>query len=144
MSYYLLCYSEDDYAAGSDSESAESATKIAIPDKDKNEKGDVDCEESEEEEHRERKKRRRAYPEIWKKSIRKHNIVSGKSYVNVKGKVIPTKEFADGFQCNCPKKCHENITDEERKLCFETFYSSKSWECQTAFLCSLVKCTKVK
>ena len=49
-----------------------------------------------------------------------------------------------GEDCNCKLKCFSNISNEERKVIFENFYSLPSKDVQDAYLYGLIKQKIVK
>ena len=87
-------------------------------------------------------KRKRRAPENWKKNIRKKKRNSGEQYVTARGETKAAKTFTD-FSCFCPLKCSETEPVESRKKCFDTFYSSGSWEIQTMYIAGHVKSQEV-
>ena len=72
------------------------------------------------------------------KNIRKMKRNKGEQYTSVTGKVKPEKIFKD-FECFCPLRCSENVSLENRKKCFDLFYSSGSWQTQTVYISGHVK-----
>ncbi|KAF9418473.1 hypothetical protein HW555_004761 [Spodoptera exigua] len=74
---------------------------------------------------------------------RKKRKYTNLSYVNSKKKIVSPKEFID-YECNCLKKCHENISVEKRLAQFKKFYSLGSYNAQNMFLTALINEQPVK
>lgn len=67
------------------------------------------------------KKKRTRNPENWKKEKRKRAILSGQAYVNTKGELVGPR--AIGPDCNCKNKCFMAVSDENRNMIFNGYYS---------------------
>ena len=106
--------------------------------------GKVVMEEGTEARHPEEKsprKARKRKPELWIRNVRKAKVNSGKAYQQVRkdGKVDQAKSKEIGEPCKCKKKCHENLTNEERSRIFETYWEMGDREVQRGFLVKWVK-----
>lgn len=66
----------------------------------------------------------------------------GEKYINVKGNVVPAKNFQN-INCMCLKQCSTKITEEERKKQFDKFNKIGDFGKQNAYLCGLVHQTPV-
>lgn len=78
------------------------------------------------ENNRSQNKKRRRNPKQWKQNIRKFKRQHGEEYVNVKGHTV-SKRIVEKKMCrsikNCPYKCSQTITKEERELIQKSFWS---------------------
>jgi hypothetical protein len=88
------------------------------------------------------KKRKRSDPSLWRKSLAKSKRNNGQEYSSRSGKTIPAVQFKD-FDCQCPLKCSEKLSDDEKQNMF-TLYWQSSREAKLAFLCGHVKQNPVK
>lgn len=78
-----------------------------------------------------------------RKKLRNERRDAGEEYINIKGKVVPSKMFI-ARDCTCQLKCKDNVPDEIQKKIHERFYGLKSWDAQTAWLGSTVKIVVLK
>ena len=68
-----------------------------------------------------RKRQRR--PHMWKKTVSKVKRQSGQQYFTARGKVMPERSHEKRSSCNsCRFKCHEKISDSNRRLLHENFW----------------------
>ncbi|XP_065650868.1 uncharacterized protein LOC136079064 [Hydra vulgaris] len=69
-------------------------------------------------------RKRKADTSNWKQNIRKMQRQSGKAYKNSKGKQVPERSIATLTSCrNCKFKCSTNITEIERQVIFDNFWT---------------------
>jgi len=74
--------------------------------------------------------------------LRKEARNSGQGYSTVKGKYIAEKIFK--FQhCNCRYNC-KDLTAEERRSIFDSFWGTQNWQSQENIISNLVKITSPK
>lgn len=64
-------------------------------------------------------------------------------YVNSRKQRIDPKPFLD-YNCNCPKKCQEKISRENRLSEFQKFYALGTYAAQNMFIAACVKETPIK
>ncbi|KAK0183179.1 hypothetical protein PV327_001246 [Microctonus hyperodae] len=83
------------------------------------------------------KKRMRNESE-WKKNKRKYLKSSGKSFINVKGQIVPAKTFSPANSC-CNLKCYEFINPEIQTEVHNKFYRLADFNLQTTYIFSQVK-----
>lgn len=74
----------------------------------------------------------------WQDKKRKRLRDSGKEYVGYKKKIHAARSVKP-YNHSCRYHCNENITEEERKVLFDEFYSVSSYDLQNAFLSSCIK-----
>lgn len=78
------------------------------------------------------------------RAIRKQRANTNQSYINSKGAEVEPKIFDETFQCNCTKKCNENISRKNRRKIFNMFWSIGTYEGRCAFLNSCINEIKKK
>lgn len=81
---------------------------------------------------RPRKGRKRKY-EGQSREDRKKLCITNKDYINQRGKEVLSREFRN-YQCGCNSKCYEKVSEEERKLEFETFWKLDSYASKCLFV----------
>lgn len=82
-------------------------------------------------------KKRKNRVKLWQRNIRKAARTSGSTYKNPKGTVVPAKEM--GANCNCKKRCFENVGEECCRRIFSDFYSISNKDLQDSYLYGLIK-----
>lgn len=60
----------------------------------------------------------------------------GKAYVTSEDKLVPEKTFSNPL-CNCKIKCSDNVTEEQRKMLFDKFYSMGCFQAQNVYISGL-------
>lgn len=66
-----------------------------------------------------------------------------KEHYNVKGKLIPSKNFYN-YLCKCQQKCHEKVSEEARRNLFVKFWELGSYDSQTGYIALTVKLSPIK
>lgn len=74
---------------------------------------------------------------------RKKRKYQNLSYVNSRKQRIEPKPFLD-YNCNCPKKCQEKISRENRLSEFKKFYALGTYAAQNMFIAACVKENPIK
>lgn len=92
---------------------------------------------------RPKKGRKRKYGEH-NREERKKRKYQNLSYVNSRKQNIDPKPFVYYYNCNCPKKCPENISSENRLTEFQKFYALGTYEAQNMFIAACVKEIPIK
>lgn len=71
------------------------------------------------------KRKRVRKPETWKCNVRKAAHEAGKEYISIRKKVVPEKRIKTPKDCrnNCLFKCQNKITEDERKIIFNKYYT---------------------
>lgn len=90
-----------------------------------------------------RTRKRLQNPSTHKQTVAKRARNSGQRYVSKKGKIVEGKTF-QYTPCSCKMKCNDNITPEERKSLFESFWKMGDFKRQNTFLCGLIHKNAVK
>nr|XP_047140192.1 uncharacterized protein LOC124815490 [Hydra vulgaris] len=69
-------------------------------------------------------RKRKADRSSWKQSVRKIQRQSGKAYKNTKGEQMPKRSIVALKSCrNCKFKCSTNISEIERQIIFDNFWT---------------------
>lgn len=68
-------------------------------------------------------RKRKRQPENYKNNKIKHLRNTGKQYVNSVGNIVPNRAVKQIDCTKCKMKCTENLSDEERKLLHENYWS---------------------
>uniref|UniRef100_A0A6P7FVC4 Uncharacterized protein LOC114331499 n=1 Tax=Diabrotica virgifera virgifera TaxID=50390 RepID=A0A6P7FVC4_DIAVI len=68
---------------------------------------------------------------------------SNLTHYTVGGKIRETKQFID-YKCTCIKKCDENVSRDEKEICFKTFWNLASYDLQTGYIGATVKEMPIK
>lgn len=74
----------------------------------------------------------------WKKNKRKYLKSSGKSFINVKGQIVPAKTFSPTNSC-CNLKCYKFICPKIQTEIHNKFYRLADFNLQTTYIFSQVK-----
>lgn len=90
-----------------------------------------------------KKRKRKAAKELWQRSIVKQLRLSGKEYVNRKGKQVLQKHAGVVNCSNCRFKCHEKISDMQRETICKQYYSLSDYVRQKVYMSSLMQNTPV-
>ncbi|XP_045205764.2 uncharacterized protein LOC123557984 [Mercenaria mercenaria] len=85
------------------------------------------------------KRGREGRPVTWKKNVRKTLRTEGKAYINAKGKFVSAKHLQPVDCSKCKQRCSEKISEETRKIIFESFWKLGSYTAQKEFVLSRVK-----
>lgn len=89
-------------------------------------------------------KPRRQRPEAWKKNIVKAKNNSGEAHTSMRGVQKAAREMKNGCSPKCKRKCHFNVTDDQRKKIFDQFWGLKDHTLQWCFIGNSVTEVKVK
>ncbi|CAG9823940.1 unnamed protein product [Phaedon cochleariae] len=97
---------------------------IVLTETQKNEEEDQPQEDIEGSKQKPRK--RKLKPAEWKLNVRKKKCQSGEQYVNVRGKVVKARSLQNKKNClqNCKFNCAKQISQDERKQAFNSYWSS--------------------
>ncbi|CAG9838036.1 unnamed protein product [Diabrotica balteata] len=68
---------------------------------------------------------------------------SNLTHYTVKGKIREAKQFID-YKCTCIKKCGENVSRDEKEICFKKFWNLASYDLQTGYIGATVKVMPIK
>jgi NAD-dependent dihydropyrimidine dehydrogenase PreA subunit len=84
------------------------------------------------------KKRRslKPQPETWKKNVRKAARAMGKAYQSSNGKLIPARQVKPVDCAKCRLRCPAKISEEARRVIFESYWGTASYIRQRDFICS--------
>jgi hypothetical protein len=86
--------------------------------------------------------KRRGDQSLWKKNVAKRKRNNGEEYENRSGNIVEAIEFKN-YDCQCPLKCYDCISEEEKRHNFELYWNSAR-EAKIAFLCGHVHQVHVK
>lgn len=70
-------------------------------------------------------------------ALRKKARNSGAFYKTKSNKEVPSKQFTNA-PCTCTRKCHETISELERRALFQSFWAMESFQSQNTYLCGLI------
>lgn len=85
-----------------------------------------------------RGRKRKINTNNWKRIRQNKKRLSGKEYTTRSGHTVAAKVFNDK-ECKCARKCNENISTDERKALFKSFYSLTNQNEQNIFLNGCIK-----
>ena len=78
-------------------------------------------------------RKRLRQPDRWTRNKNKKLKVSGKEYVDSKGRIVQ-KTTMRAITCRCNYGCHRNVSSEEAERIFKAFYDSESYDLQNIYL----------
>ncbi len=75
----------------------------------------------------------------WKKNIRKEKRAKGQQYASTSGNQVQAKAPRQGCAETCKFKCHEKLTQDERKRICDAYYDLGDYARQRDFICSRIE-----
>ncbi|KAK3921618.1 polyprotein [Frankliniella fusca] len=83
-------------------------------------------------------------PGRWKQAVIKKLKESGQAHVSLKGKEREAKTMGDGCSATCKRRCHFNISHDDRSAVFQKFYSIENHTTKWYFVANHVKTDDIK
>lgn len=77
---------------------------------------------------------KRNNPQGWRKNVSKAKHNAGEAHVSMRKVQKQARSMKNGCSVKCKKKCHFNVTEEQRKTIFEKFWGLADYTYQWCFI----------